>query len=418
MAGPWHDSFLTDLADVEALNDCKDLSGDGPNSGGHVAEDRLSARRLHKADRERLRRDKLNEQFLELANALDPERPKNDKATILGESIQVVKDLREEVKKLKTEHASLLDESAELTQEKNELREEKVSLKNETECLQRQMQQRLRSSSPWMPMDPALMMGAAAAYPYPIPVPHPVSIAQSDSNQVGGPRAPLVSHTPFMPMAPPVGSYHMHTISPYAMFGNRVGDGCNPFMPFSGFPPPVTAHSHIERPYAQYPSSVQQPVPGYAIQISTGPGSQSSPSAGSTLYKPCVPGIPVIPSPNRASSPLSKDSNDHSPTSQSSSQHMPADLEQENVEVVAVDDAGSPVKQDAAEAAGQSPEVKDADVDLCQSNVLNPPLSVSTVKGKMGFFLEKGSFFTEGQVKDLAGDLEAEHDPTLRPPAA
>lgn len=44
----------------------------------------------------------------------DPDRPKNDKATILGESIQVVKDLREEVKRLKTEHTTLLDESADV----------------------------------------------------------------------------------------------------------------------------------------------------------------------------------------------------------------------------------------------------------------------------------------------------------------
>ena len=44
----------------------------------------------------------------------DPDRPKNDKATILGESIQVVKELRDEVKRLKTEHSSLLDESTDV----------------------------------------------------------------------------------------------------------------------------------------------------------------------------------------------------------------------------------------------------------------------------------------------------------------
>lgn len=41
----------------------------------------------------------------------DPDRPKNDKATILGDSVQVVKELRAEVKRLKCEQSSLLDES-------------------------------------------------------------------------------------------------------------------------------------------------------------------------------------------------------------------------------------------------------------------------------------------------------------------
>lgn len=409
MAGPWHHTFLTDLADVEALNECKDLSGQG--SGDQVSEDRLSARRLHKADRERLRRDKLNEQFSELANALDPERPKNDKATILGESIQVVKDLREEVKRLKTEHSTLLEESADLTQEKNELREEKASLKSETERLQSQMQQHLRSSSPWMAMDPSLIMGVTPAYPYPISVPQPVSLAPTDSNQVDGPRAPLVSPTPYMPIPLPVGSFHMHpSLQPYAMFGNRLGDNGNPFMPFPGFPPPVTSHSHVERPYAQYPSSVQHPVPGYAIQVSPSQVSQSSPSSGSPSYKPCVPGIPVITAQNHASNTLSKDSNDHSPTSQSSSHLEPGDIEQENSGSAAADDAGSPVRQEVKEAEAQD---KDADLEVFEGKTLSPSSSTCMVKEKRGFFLEKSlSMITEGQVQDL------EHDPTLRPPAA
>lgn len=45
----------------------------------------------------------------------DPERPKNDKATILGDSVQVVKELRAEVKRLKTEHESLMDEQRDVS---------------------------------------------------------------------------------------------------------------------------------------------------------------------------------------------------------------------------------------------------------------------------------------------------------------
>jgi hypothetical protein len=45
----------------------------------------------------------------------DPDRPKNDKATILGDSVQVVKELRAEVKRLKCEQTTLLDESRDVS---------------------------------------------------------------------------------------------------------------------------------------------------------------------------------------------------------------------------------------------------------------------------------------------------------------
>ncbi|KAH7423969.1 hypothetical protein KP509_12G083300 [Ceratopteris richardii] len=345
MADSWHHTFLTDLAEVQALNECKDFSNQGANSGGQVAEDRLSARRLHKADREKLRRDKLNDQFAELANALDAERPKNDKATILGESIQVVKDLRDEVKRLKTEHTSLLEESNDLSQEKNELQEEKISLKNETERLQNQLQQRLRSPSPWMALDPSLVMGPSAAYHYPIPVAQPISLPPSEANQVGGPRASVVSPVSFMPMPPP-GPFHMHPpLQPYAVFGNRMGEGGAPFMSFSGFPPSATSQPHnIERPYAQYPSSVQ-PAPGYAVQHSS---SQGSPESCSPLYKSCTPDTTGLPTQTRVPSPVSKDSSDRLSIAEKSSKHeSPTETEereQGSGRDGRADDMASPVK--------------------------------------------------------------------------
>ena len=44
----------------------------------------------------------------------DPDRPKNDKATILIDSIQVLKDLTAEVNRLKAEYAALSEESREV----------------------------------------------------------------------------------------------------------------------------------------------------------------------------------------------------------------------------------------------------------------------------------------------------------------
>ncbi|CAL5022207.1 unnamed protein product [Urochloa decumbens] len=133
-----------------------------------------SARKVQKADREKMRRDKLNEQFQELGNALDPDRPRNDKATILGDTIQMLKDLTSQVNKLKAEYTSLSEEARELTQEKNELRDEKASLKSEVDNLNSQYQQRMRVVYPWAGMEPSVIIGPPTSYPYPVPVPVPI----------------------------------------------------------------------------------------------------------------------------------------------------------------------------------------------------------------------------------------------------
>ncbi|RDX78598.1 Transcription factor bHLH121, partial [Mucuna pruriens] len=133
--------------------------------------DCTAARKTQKADREKLRRDRLNEQFVQLGNILDPDRPKNDKATILGDTVQLLKDLSSHVSKLKDEYATLNEESRELAQEKNDLRGEKASLKSDIEKLNNQYQQQLRTMSPpWTPMDHSVML-APPSYPYPVPMP-------------------------------------------------------------------------------------------------------------------------------------------------------------------------------------------------------------------------------------------------------
>ncbi|KAL1810972.1 hypothetical protein ACET3Z_021037 [Daucus carota] len=164
------------------------------------------ARKVQKADREKLRRDRLNEQFTELGNTLDPDRPKNDKASILGDTIQVLRDLTTQVDKLKAEYATLTEESRELTQEKNDLKEEKASLKSDIDNLNLQYQQRIRAMYPWGGMDPSVVMHPPS-YPYPVP----------------------------MPMAP--GPIPMHpSIQPYHYFGNQnpalVPNPCSTFIPY------------------------------------------------------------------------------------------------------------------------------------------------------------------------------------------
>ncbi|EFJ14637.1 hypothetical protein SELMODRAFT_445783 [Selaginella moellendorffii] len=107
----------------------------------------LVSRKVHKADREKLRRDKLNEQFAELAAVLDPEKPKQDKASILGDSLQAVKNLRVEIKRLRIERGTLFDESRDLKRERDDLEEEKAALEKQTDELEVQVQQLFRSAA-------------------------------------------------------------------------------------------------------------------------------------------------------------------------------------------------------------------------------------------------------------------------------
>ncbi|KAK2983789.1 hypothetical protein RJ640_017192 [Escallonia rubra] len=182
-----------------------------------------AAKKVQKADREKLRRDRLNEQFTELGSTLDPDRPKNDKASILVDTVQVLKDLTAQVNRLKAEYAALTEESRELTQEKNDLREEKASLKSDIENLNLQYQQRVRTMFPWGGMDPSVVMHPPS-YPFPVPVPMPA-----------GP----------IPMHP--------SMQPYPFFGNQnpavVPNPCSTFVPFM---PPNTQST-------QYVSSIVPP---------------------------------------------------------------------------------------------------------------------------------------------------------------
>ncbi|KAK9282781.1 hypothetical protein L1049_011002 [Liquidambar formosana] len=87
-----------------------------------------------KACREKMRRDRLNDRFLELCSILVPERPPNtDKVVILTDAARLLNQLHSEAKKLKERNESLQDSIRSLKLEKMELREEKLKLKSEKE---------------------------------------------------------------------------------------------------------------------------------------------------------------------------------------------------------------------------------------------------------------------------------------------
>ncbi|KAL3736287.1 transcription factor ILR3-like [Eucalyptus grandis] len=109
-----------------------------------------------KACREKLRRDRLNDKFLELASLLEPGRPpKADKAAILIDAVRMVTQLRGEAQKLKDSNSSLQEKIKELKAEKNELRDEKQRLKAEKEKLEHQL--KATSAQPnFLPPPPAM----------------------------------------------------------------------------------------------------------------------------------------------------------------------------------------------------------------------------------------------------------------------
>ncbi|CAN4097225.1 unnamed protein product [Withania somnifera] len=93
-----------------------------------------------KACRERLRREKLNDKFMELATLLEPGRPpKTDKSAILVDAVRVVTQLRGEAQKFRDSNLDLEEKIKELKVEKNELRDEKQRLKSEKEKLEQQL---------------------------------------------------------------------------------------------------------------------------------------------------------------------------------------------------------------------------------------------------------------------------------------
>ncbi|GAB4849611.1 Transcription factor ilr3 [Ancistrocladus abbreviatus] len=118
-----------------------------------------------KACREKLRRDRLNDKFMELGSLLEPGRPlKTDKAAILVDAVRMVTQLRSETQKLKDSNSSLQEKIKELKAEKNELRDEKQRLKTEKENLETQLKS-MNSQHGFLPPPPAI----SAAFVQPPP---------------------------------------------------------------------------------------------------------------------------------------------------------------------------------------------------------------------------------------------------------
>ncbi|KAL0335611.1 UNVERIFIED_CONTAM: Transcription factor [Sesamum radiatum] len=99
-------------------------------------------KRIHKAEREKMKREHLNELFLALANSLDLS-DQNGKATVLIEATRLVKDMLVQIECLKKENAALLSESQYVTVEKNELQDENSALEAQIGILRTELKSRV-----------------------------------------------------------------------------------------------------------------------------------------------------------------------------------------------------------------------------------------------------------------------------------
>ncbi|KAH6774515.1 hypothetical protein C2S52_002515 [Perilla frutescens var. hirtella] len=104
-------------------------------------------RKIHKAAREKLKRDHMNELFLELSNTLDVDNQNNGKASMLRDTIRLIGELVTQMDSLKKENATLLSEFNYITTEKNELVEETSALDAQVKGLQREIDERASCSN-------------------------------------------------------------------------------------------------------------------------------------------------------------------------------------------------------------------------------------------------------------------------------
>ncbi|KAI3452316.1 hypothetical protein Pfo_008981 [Paulownia fortunei] len=104
-------------------------------------------RKIHKAAREKLKRDHINELFLDLGKTIDLDHPNNGKASLLRETIRLLGELLTQVDNLKKENVTLLSESNYVTIERNELVEETSTLDAQIKRLQREINERANCSN-------------------------------------------------------------------------------------------------------------------------------------------------------------------------------------------------------------------------------------------------------------------------------
>ncbi|KAI3784823.1 hypothetical protein L1987_43929 [Smallanthus sonchifolius] len=106
-------------------------------------------RKIHKAEREKLKRDHMNDLFLDLTKALESATQNSGKSSALTDTIRIIQDLKAQVDSLKKENSVLLAESQYIAVEKDELKEENIAIEAHIKKLENQIDERVNSQSLW-----------------------------------------------------------------------------------------------------------------------------------------------------------------------------------------------------------------------------------------------------------------------------
>lgn len=159
-AQPINSSSTVSVEIDGSLRDSEGAKESGSKKRGRCESGNASS---SKACREKQRRDRLNDKFVELGSILEPGRPpKTDKAAILIDAVRMVNQLRGEAQKLKDSNSGLQEKIKELKAEKNELRDEKQRLKAEKERLELHVKG-MNAQPGFLPPPPAMPAAFAAA---------------------------------------------------------------------------------------------------------------------------------------------------------------------------------------------------------------------------------------------------------------
>ncbi|XP_068637940.1 protein IRON-RELATED TRANSCRIPTION FACTOR 3-like [Aristolochia californica] len=188
-------------------------------------------KKIHKAAREKLKRDHLNDLFVELDHALEPTRQNNGKASILCDASRLLRDLLMQVESLKKENASLLTETHYVSVEKNELKDENSALEAEIVKLRNELRERMQSQPIWP-------NGTDAATNQP----HLDNSASSLSENLERPQPPVID-----PSLEPPSVVRPVFVIPLPQNLQAYSDPKTMQEPFK--PPP-----RVKRPHARYPT--------------------------------------------------------------------------------------------------------------------------------------------------------------------
>lgn len=187
-------------------------------------------KRIHKAEREKKKRDHMNILFVELRKAIEPNQLSGGKACIMNDTIRLLEDLLAQVDSLKKDNAALLSESRYVSVEKNELVEENSALKSQVEKLQSEIMERTQSQS------------SMNLYIWPSQSPIAASELQEDSSRLPSTDHELQSAS----IVAPIFVVPLHHDSPIHHEGpqNDTAEDfpCNAFL------------SNVKKPRPRYPS--------------------------------------------------------------------------------------------------------------------------------------------------------------------